>query len=146
MRKMRQMEFQFPLGHGGVRKGAGRQKGTRDQVCHRARESFSRHSVQHVTCRIAAGLKTARADQFTLQALIGITSTVAGVEVPGHPRTVSSRAVTVVIDAVIAMDGQGPIRGRSRPLGFLVGGIDPIACVRSPSPRYGLRLSLRRSL
>jgi len=60
MRKMRQMEFQFPLGHGGARKGAGRQKGSLDQVCHRARTSFSRHSVQHVTCRIAAGLPSLR--------------------------------------------------------------------------------------
>ncbi len=33
-----------------------------------------------------------------------------------------------IIDAVIAMDGQGPIRGRTRPLGWLISGIDPIAC------------------
>ena len=33
-----------------------------------------------------------------------------------------------IIDAVVAMDGPGPIRGRARPLGFLIGGTDPIAC------------------
>jgi len=35
-------------------------------------------------------------------------------------------AVTI-IDAVTAMDGQGPIRGRTRPLGWLIGGTEPIA-------------------
>jgi len=33
-----------------------------------------------------------------------------------------------IIDAVIAMDGRGPIRGRARSLGWLIGGTDPIAC------------------
>ncbi len=33
-----------------------------------------------------------------------------------------------IIDAVVAMDGRGPIRGRTRPLGYLIGGTDPIAC------------------
>ena len=33
-----------------------------------------------------------------------------------------------IIDGVIAMDGPGPIRGRARPLGWLIGGTDPIAC------------------
>jgi uncharacterized protein (DUF362 family) len=33
-----------------------------------------------------------------------------------------------IIDAVIAMDGPGPIRGRPRPLGWLIGGTDPLAC------------------
>lgn len=33
-----------------------------------------------------------------------------------------------IIDAVIVMDGPGPIRGRARPLGYLLGGTDPIAC------------------
>jgi len=36
-------------------------------------------------------------------------------------------AVTI-IDAVTAMDGPGPIRGRARPLGWLIGGTEPIAC------------------
>ena len=36
-------------------------------------------------------------------------------------------AVTL-IDAVMVMDGAGPIRGRARPLGFLIGGTDGIAC------------------
>lgn len=36
-------------------------------------------------------------------------------------------AVTI-IDGVTAMDGAGPIRGRARPLGWLIGGTDPIAC------------------
>ena len=33
-----------------------------------------------------------------------------------------------IIDAVSAMEGRGPIRGRARPLGWLIGGTDPIAC------------------
>ena len=33
-----------------------------------------------------------------------------------------------IIDAVTAMDGPGPINGRPRPLGWLIGGTDPIAC------------------
>ncbi len=33
-----------------------------------------------------------------------------------------------IVDAVIAMDGPGPIRGRARPLGWLIGGTDPLAC------------------
>ncbi len=36
-------------------------------------------------------------------------------------------AVTI-IDGIVAMHGQGPIRGPSKPLGWLIGGIDPIAC------------------
>jgi uncharacterized protein (DUF362 family) len=36
-------------------------------------------------------------------------------------------AVTI-IDGVMAMDGAGPIRGRSRPLGWIVGGVEPISC------------------
>ena len=33
-----------------------------------------------------------------------------------------------IIDAVTVMDGPGPIRGRARPLGWLIGGTEPIAC------------------
>ena len=33
-----------------------------------------------------------------------------------------------IIDAVTVMDGLGPIRGRPRPLGWLLGGTEPIAC------------------
>jgi len=33
-----------------------------------------------------------------------------------------------LIDGVMAMDGRGPIRGRTRPLGYLIGGTDPFAC------------------
>lgn len=33
-----------------------------------------------------------------------------------------------IIDAVTVMDGPGPISGRARPLGFLVGGTDPFSC------------------
>jgi uncharacterized protein (DUF362 family) len=36
--------------------------------------------------------------------------------------------VVSIIDAVTVMDGPGPIRGRARPLGYLIGGTDPIAC------------------
>ncbi|MCJ7728487.1 MAG: DUF362 domain-containing protein [Sedimentisphaerales bacterium] len=38
-----------------------------------------------------------------------------------------SPALTI-IDGVIIMDGPGPISGRARPLGWLVGGTDPMAC------------------
>jgi uncharacterized protein (DUF362 family) len=33
-----------------------------------------------------------------------------------------------IIDGVIVMDGPGPISGRPRPLGWLIGGTEPIAC------------------
>jgi len=36
--------------------------------------------------------------------------------------------VVSIIDGVVAMEGQGPISGNARPLGFLVGGVDPVAC------------------
>jgi len=35
-----------------------------------------------------------------------------------------------IIDAIVAMEGQGPIRGASKPLGWLIAGVDPIACER----------------
>ncbi|OHB62348.1 MAG: hypothetical protein A2Y76_00240 [Planctomycetes bacterium RBG_13_60_9] len=35
-----------------------------------------------------------------------------------------------LIDGIVVMEGQGPIRGPSRPLGWLIGGADPIACER----------------
>lgn len=38
-----------------------------------------------------------------------------------------SPAVTI-IDGIVAMEGQGPISGSPKPVGFLIGGIDPIAC------------------
>ena len=36
--------------------------------------------------------------------------------------------VLTIIDGVIAMDGPGPINGRARPLGWLIGGTEPVAC------------------
>jgi uncharacterized protein (DUF362 family) len=36
-------------------------------------------------------------------------------------------AVTI-IDGIVAMEGQGPIRGTNKPLGWLVAGAEPIAC------------------
>ena len=33
-----------------------------------------------------------------------------------------------IIDGIVAMDGPGPIKGRARPLGWLIGGTEPIAC------------------
>lgn len=33
-----------------------------------------------------------------------------------------------IIDAVTAMEGPGPINGRARPLGWLIGGTDPVSC------------------
>jgi uncharacterized protein (DUF362 family) len=38
--------------------------------------------------------------------------------------------VLTIIDGIVVMEGQGPIRGPSRPLGWLIGGADPIACER----------------
>ncbi|MCE5184756.1 MAG: DUF362 domain-containing protein [Planctomycetaceae bacterium] len=38
--------------------------------------------------------------------------------------------VLTIIDGIIAMEGQGPINGRPRPLGYLVAGADPVACER----------------
>ena len=35
--------------------------------------------------------------------------------------------VLTIIDAITVMDGPGPIHGRARPLGWLIGGTDPIA-------------------
>jgi len=35
-----------------------------------------------------------------------------------------------IIDAIVAMEGQGPIHGESKPLGWLIAGVDPIACER----------------
>ncbi len=32
-----------------------------------------------------------------------------------------------IIDGVVAMDGRGPIRGRGRPLGWIIGGTEPMA-------------------
>ena len=36
--------------------------------------------------------------------------------------------VVTIIDGIVAMEGQGPIRGPSHSLGWLIGGTDPIAC------------------
>jgi uncharacterized protein (DUF362 family) len=35
--------------------------------------------------------------------------------------------VLTIIDAVTVMDGRGPIRGRARPLGWIIGGTEPMA-------------------
>lgn len=35
-----------------------------------------------------------------------------------------------IIDGIIAMDGPGPISGNNKPLGWLIGSTDPIACER----------------
>jgi len=36
--------------------------------------------------------------------------------------------VLTIIDGIVVMEGQGPIRGKSKPLGWLIGGADPMAC------------------
>ena len=36
--------------------------------------------------------------------------------------------VVTIIDSIVAMEGPGPIHGRSKPLNWLIGGTDPIAC------------------
>jgi uncharacterized protein (DUF362 family) len=43
-----------------------------------------------------------------------------------------------IIDGVIAMEGPGPIRGRAKPLGLLIGGTDPVACERVCCEAVGL--------
>lgn len=35
-----------------------------------------------------------------------------------------------IIDAVVGMEGPGPINGHPRPVGVIIGGVDPIACER----------------
>ena len=61
MRKMKQMEFSWPLGHGGARKGAGRRRsGPRARVSHGTRVVFHKPRVLHVTCRICEGLPVLR--------------------------------------------------------------------------------------
>ncbi len=37
------------------------------------------------------------------------------------------RPALTIVDGIIAMEGQGPIRGTNRPLGWLIGGVDPIS-------------------
>jgi len=44
-----------------------------------------------------------------------------------------------IIDGVVAMDGPGPIKGRARPLGWLIGGTDPIACETICAKLIGLK-------
>jgi uncharacterized protein (DUF362 family) len=43
-----------------------------------------------------------------------------------------------IIDGIVAMEGQGPIRGPSKPLGWLISGADPIACETICSRLIGL--------
>lgn len=38
------------------------------------------------------------------------------------------RPIVSIIDGIVAMEGQGPINGKAKRLGFLIGGQDPIAC------------------
>lgn len=38
------------------------------------------------------------------------------------------KPVLTIVDSVVGMEGQGPINGKARRLGFLVGGTDPLAC------------------
>lgn len=38
--------------------------------------------------------------------------------------------VLTIIDGIIGMEGQGPINGASKPVGYLVTGVDPAACER----------------
>jgi len=59
--KAKQLKFVGPLGHGGVRKGAGRpRQGDRARVSHAGREAFSKEHVVHVTCRLEMGLPSLR--------------------------------------------------------------------------------------
>lgn len=44
-----------------------------------------------------------------------------------------------IIDGIVAMEGQGPIHGDSKPLGWLIGGTDAIACEMVCSGLIGLK-------
>jgi len=70
MQKCRQMEFEWPLGHGGARKGAGRKRrGVRPRVSHKRRAGFKRSCPLHVTCRVQGGLPSLR-DLATVKVLM----------------------------------------------------------------------------
>lgn len=61
MERVAQMEFDFPLSRGGVRRGAGRPRvALRDRVEHRRRPSLSSRFPVHVTLRLASGLPDLR--------------------------------------------------------------------------------------
>ena len=46
--------------------------------------------------------------------------------------------VLTIIDGIVAMQGPGPIRGTNKHLGYLIGGVDPIACELACSYLVGL--------
>ncbi len=48
--------------------------------------------------------------------------------------------VLTIIDGIVAMEGQGPIHGPSRKLGWLIAGTDPIACELTCCNLIGLSL------
>jgi len=49
--------------------------------------------------------------------------------------------VLSIIDAIVAMEGQGPINGQPRQLGYMVAGVDPVACERVCCDMVGFRPS-----
>src|SRR5262245_63724246 len=62
-KKCTQREFEFPPSWGGKRRGAGRKpKGERAMVSHDKRPRLSKHHPVLVTLRLAAGLRSLRAD------------------------------------------------------------------------------------
>lgn len=47
--------------------------------------------------------------------------------------------VLTMIDGIVAMEGQGPINGQPRNVGYLVAGVDPVACERVCCDMVGFR-------
>jgi uncharacterized protein (DUF362 family) len=47
--------------------------------------------------------------------------------------------VLTIIDGIVAMEGQGPINGQPRNVGYLVAGVDPVACERVCCDLVGFR-------
>jgi uncharacterized protein (DUF362 family) len=47
--------------------------------------------------------------------------------------------VLTIIDGIVAMEGQGPINGHPRQVGYLVAGVDPVACERVCCDLVGFR-------
>ena len=61
MKKARQLMIEWPAGHGGARKGAGRKRvASRRRVSHKGRPDLKRSLPLHVTCRLREGLPSLR--------------------------------------------------------------------------------------
>lgn len=64
MRRLKQLELNYPSGRGGSRPGAGRPRGKRPRVMHRSRERIPGHCPVHVTVRVRRGMPGLRNGRF----------------------------------------------------------------------------------